>query len=74
MLGESRRAEELTRRSKLACSAPVAQLDRAFASEAKGQKFESSRVHHAPAKPAATGSLFIASAYFRGEAHAKPSG
>ena len=26
--------------------APVAQLDRAFASEAKGRLFESSRVHH----------------------------
>ncbi len=28
--------------------APVAQLDRAAASEAVGQKFESSRVHHLP--------------------------
>ena len=27
-------------------SAPVAQLDRAAASEAVGQKFESSRAHH----------------------------
>ena len=26
--------------------APVAQLDRAFASGAKGQRFKSSRVHH----------------------------
>src|SRR3989442_6096305 len=26
--------------------APVAQLDRALASEAKGQRFESSRAHH----------------------------
>ena len=29
--------------------APVAQLDRAAASEAVGQKFESSRAHHSPA-------------------------
>ena len=28
--------------------APVAQLDRAFASEAEGHRFESCRVHHAP--------------------------
>jgi hypothetical protein len=28
--------------------APVAQLDRAFASEAKGQQFESARAHHIP--------------------------
>jgi hypothetical protein len=27
-------------------AAPVAQLDRALASEAKGQRFESSRAHH----------------------------
>ena len=31
--------------------APVAQLDRAAASEAVGQKFESSRAHHSPTFP-----------------------
>ncbi len=39
------------------CSAPVAQLDRALASGAKGRRFESCRARHfSPRVPAATSS------------------
>src|SRR4029077_18830740 len=39
-------AANVGRSSRLATNAPLAQLDRATASEAVGQRFESSRAHH----------------------------